>query len=104
MVTPTRIPPSAGLVFERRHESGLGGTGFASSPAGRRPTMKLSGDERMERAERHFQRLASGNPGPIDTETYEHLRRMAETVQESLRLIEHLKLQVEDLRHKVAVP
>ena len=66
--------------------------------------MKLSGDERMERAERYFRELAALKAGTADQETYEHMRHVAETVQETLRLLEHVKMQMEDIRHKVAVP
>jgi hypothetical protein len=45
--------------------------------------------------------LKAGTP---DEATYDHLRHMAETIQEALRLLEVLKNQTEDLRHKVAVP
>ena len=66
--------------------------------------MKLSGDERMEKAERYFRELAALKVGTADQETYQHLRHVAETVQETLRLVELVRTQVEDLRHKVAVP
>ncbi|HET9950731.1 MAG TPA: hypothetical protein VFS09_02940 [Candidatus Eisenbacteria bacterium] len=66
--------------------------------------MKMSGDERMAKAEAYFRELAALKAGTADRETYEHLRHVAETVQETLRLLEHMKMQMEDLRHKVAVP
>ena len=66
--------------------------------------MKMSGDERMAKAEKYFRELAELKTGTADQETYEHMRRVAETVQETLRLLEHMKMQMEDLRHKVAVP
>jgi hypothetical protein len=66
--------------------------------------MPLSGDERMEKAEQYFRELAALKVGTGDRETYVHLVRMAETIQETLRLLEHLKMQTEDIRHKVSVP
>ncbi|MEK7348138.1 MAG: hypothetical protein AABZ94_04640 [Candidatus Eisenbacteria bacterium] len=66
--------------------------------------MRLSGDERMELAEQYFRKLATGKASTEDRATYEHLCHMAETIQETLRLLEHVKMQTEDLRHKVSVP
>jgi len=66
--------------------------------------MKMSGDERMAKAEKYFRELAARKVGTADQETYEQMRHVAETVQETLRLLEHVKMQMEDLRHKVAVP
>ena len=66
--------------------------------------MKMSGDERMQKAERYFREIAELKTGTPDQETYDHMRHVAETVQETLRLLEHMKMQIEDLRHKVAVP
>jgi len=66
--------------------------------------MPLSGDQRMEQAERYFRELAALKVGTPEQATYEHLMRMAETIQETLRLMEHLKMQTEDIRHKVSVP
>ncbi len=66
--------------------------------------MRLSGDERMQLAEQYFRKLATEKAGAENLATYEHLCHMAETIQETLRLIEHAKSQAEDLRHKVAVP
>lgn len=66
--------------------------------------MPLTGDERMERAVVRFRRLAEEKAGTADEKTYEHLRHMAEIIQENRRLLDLWKLQMEDLRHKVSVP
>jgi hypothetical protein len=66
--------------------------------------MPLSGDERMQRAEFYFRTMAEAKAGTEEERTYEHLRHMAETVQETLRLLEYWKSQVEELRHKAIVP
>jgi hypothetical protein len=66
--------------------------------------MPLTGDERMQRAELYFRRLAEEKAGTADEKTYEHLRLMAETIQEQIRLLDIWKEQMEDLRHKVSVP
>ncbi len=61
--------------------------------------MRLSGDERMELAEQYFRKLAAAKAGTEEQATYEHFCRMAETIQETLRLLETVKMQTEDLRH-----
>lgn len=60
-------------------------------------------DEKMERARLHFLDRAGRATTPEDRTTNEVLAQMAVSIQESLRLLEHLKLQVDEVRHAIGL-
>lgn len=57
--------------------------------------------ERIERARHFFAKRATGPARADDGELYEELRNLAESVEDMASLLEHQKIQVEELRRGI---
>jgi hypothetical protein len=63
--------------------------------------MERSSDQKMETALRFFKGMADTEQDAEVRAHYHHLYEMAEAIQECVRAHEFVKLQVEELTHKL---
>ena len=63
--------------------------------------MERSSDQKMDAAVRFFRGMAETEQDAELRAHYHHLYQMAEAIQETVRAHDFLKLQVEELTHKV---
>ena len=55
-------------------------------------------DEKLERTRRYFTKRAAGPVKVADAELFEELRSLTESVEEMASLLEHLKIQIDEVR------
>lgn len=66
--------------------------------------MTLTSDERTERAIERLRAAADGEQPLEEWELFETLHDLALAVQETLRTVDYLKSQIEELRHEQGKP
>lgn len=63
----------------------------------------VSVDEKMERARSLFSERAEHAATPEERSANEALADLAESIQENVRLLEHLRVQLDEVRHGVGM-
>lgn len=65
--------------------------------------MKRTSDERMEEARAFFSARAAAVQDEAERQQLNHLADMAESVQEVVRTLDYIKIQLQDIRHTLSL-
>ena len=65
--------------------------------------MKRTSDERMEEARAFFSARAAAVQEEAERQQLAHLADMAESVQELVRTLDYMKIQLQEIRHALSL-
>ena len=65
--------------------------------------MKRTSDERMEEARAFFSARAAAVQDEAERQQLTHLADMAESVQEVVRTLDYMKIQLQEIRHALSL-